>query len=220
MTPLKIFTKTIDYNEYLDTIRDTPADTFFRSISIYGTLDTPLFQANHVEKALGYKKKCLKYQESSHFRYEWDLHKVKIRVPTTRRYHDVIAFTKAGLIRTLTRVQRSVDNSIYQFLGVSYIAYERAETATIEFIMKSFEDVLKINPQYKVGPYKVDAYISRLNVVLECDEIGHRNYNLDKDTKRTRYIDEALNKPIWIRYDPDKSLTSIMNRLIKLTIIG
>ena len=52
---------------------------------------------------------------------------------------------------------------------------------------------------------KFDLYIPAHNIVVECDENGHVNYNLARERRRTRIIKEQLSNPIFVRYNPDEA---------------
>lgn len=60
-----------------------------------------------------------------------------------------------------------------------------------------------LNPisQYSVGPYRIDLYLSRAKVAIECDEYGHRNYTLPDEVARERFIKMELGCQ-FVRFDP------------------
>ena len=87
------------------------------------------------------------------------------------------------------------------------------EKATISFIEKSLYDITKTNREFKIGIYRIDLYIPKFKIAIECDEHNHKTYNTTKDIERENYIKEQLNC-IFIRYDPTSDsfdLSKIIN---------
>lgn len=62
--------------------------------------------------------------------------------------------------------------------------------------------------QHVVGPYRVDMYLPAYNIVVECDEHGHKYYDLEQERLREQYITNFL-KCQWIRFNPDDKGFSI-----------
>ena len=95
------------------------------------------------------------------------------------------------------------------------------ENATIGFITEIFKGIVEIKREYHVGKYKVDAYIPSKNIVIECDEHGHRSYNIDQEKVREIYIITNL-KCTFLRFDPtqnDFDLSTLLNKLMKLIMV-
>ena len=45
--------------------------------------------------------------------------------------------------------------------------------------------------QYSVGSYRVDLYFPDYNLVIECDEHGHKDRNPEKEKKRSDFITKS-----------------------------
>jgi very-short-patch-repair endonuclease len=91
------------------------------------------------------------------------------------------------------------------------------ENSTIGFICNSFKNIIKCERQFKIGKYPVDLYLPELNLVIECDENGHKNYNVEEEIIREKYIKDKLNSTI-IRYDPNDinfDLSNIINEILQ-----
>jgi hypothetical protein len=68
------------------------------------------------------------------------------------------------------------------------------ESNLMQIISNAFADD-DISLQHYVGRYFLDAYFQKYNIVVECDENGHKGYNAVLDAERTRFVDKVLKKP-------------------------
>jgi very-short-patch-repair endonuclease len=55
--------------------------------------------------------------------------------------------------------------------------------------------------QYAVGKYRIDLYLEKVNIAVECDEYNHRSYDSQDERVRNDYISKELHCH-WIRYNP------------------
>jgi hypothetical protein len=76
------------------------------------------------------------------------------------------------------------------------------ENQTIGFIENSFNDVIKVIRQFKIGIYKVDLYFPEYKLVVECDENNHVDRNIDDEKIRQEFI--LSQGKILLRYNPNK----------------
>ena len=81
------------------------------------------------------------------------------------------------------------------------------ETKTLAALAEIFKGE-DITFQFPVGPYRVDMYMPAYNIVVECDEHGHRRYNKEHEDTRTQYIEDAIGCR-FVRFDPDGECFSI-----------
>lgn len=72
------------------------------------------------------------------------------------------------------------------------------EANCIEIIRNALVDYDPVQ-QFHIYKYRVDLFIMKLNIVVECDEHEHASY--DEDTERTATITDLLNCR-WVRFDP------------------
>ena len=75
------------------------------------------------------------------------------------------------------------------------------ETKTLAALSEIFKGE-DIKFQFPVGPYRVDMYLPAYNIVVECDEHGHRQYNKAHEDMRAQYIEDAIGC-FFVRYNPD-----------------
>ncbi len=89
---------------------------------------------------------------------------------------------------------------VYDFLTANNKEFVYNHSITFNYLRPDF--LLKINDN---------------NIIIECDEKQHKNYNIDSENNRMIKIKEHLdNKTIFIRFNPDTF--KINNKLIRLSI--
>lgn len=144
------------------------------------------------------------FKENIHYR----LHKTSIQKHGGMNYIDVYATKEtADLVKSTYNLKHKYIDVVetVQFKQILMTL----ENSTIGFICNSFKHSgLTFIRQYPVGTYKVDLYIKELNLVLECDELGHKNYNIVYEDKRTEYISNYLHCK-WVRFNPNASTFEI-----------
>lgn len=76
------------------------------------------------------------------------------------------------------------------------------ENQTIGFIMTAFDGTEVMERQYAVGSYLVDLCFVQRKIVVECDEMGHTNYDQEEEKVRTNFLTHRGLK--LIRFNPCK----------------
>ena len=92
------------------------------------------------------------------------------------------------------------------------------ENSTIGFLCNCLKNITDVYRQYKVGSYYVDLFIPTINIVIECDEEGHKDRNTIEEYTREEFITNELDCK-FIRFNPnDKSfdLSEIINKILIL----
>lgn len=79
------------------------------------------------------------------------------------------------------------------------------EQETIGAIQRAFKTEISIRqfPVSMDGQYSLDLFMPEHNIVVECDEKSHAHYDRDSEEERTQSIMEALDCPLFIRFNPD-----------------
>jgi very-short-patch-repair endonuclease len=75
-----------------------------------------------------------------------------------------------------------------------------AEHDIIAVLKASFQDQDPVQ-QFRVGTYRIDLYLRKANLSVECDEHNHKHYDQVEEAIRTNYISQKLNCA-WIRFNP------------------
>jgi len=90
-----------------------------------------------------------------------------------------------------------------------------------KILFKTFKDIIDIKRQFCINNYRVDWYISKYNIVIECDEYGHSGYI--NDIQRTELINKELHNPTWIRFNPNDNnfdIGNILNSILHNCLIA
>ena len=118
----------------------------------------------------------------------------------------VISWT--GLCQLVSKCRGQQSTWVAKRLGMEVIYKHLChEAETIEAILKSFPgEVAEL--QYEIvteagNLYNIDLYFKEHNIVVECDEGGHAQYDPAKDQQRTTDIKETLDGCVFVRFNPD-----------------
>ena len=87
----------------------------------------------------------------------------------------------------------------------------------MEQLLKAFQACSPVQ-QYKVGPYKVDMYLPKANIAVECDEYDHQKYDVVTETNRQLYIEKQL-QCRFVRFNPynmDFDIMSVIAAVVNL----
>ncbi|MDO9558848.1 MAG: hypothetical protein Q7I89_04085 [Syntrophales bacterium] len=77
------------------------------------------------------------------------------------------------------------------------------ESHYIEIIIESIRNLTPAIKQYSVDRYRIDLYLPDLKLAIECDEQGHKNYNIFRHELRQKELEQKMNCQ-FIRFDPHK----------------
>lgn len=55
--------------------------------------------------------------------------------------------------------------------------------------------------QFTIGSYRIDLYLSKPKIAMECDENGHTAYKQQAEMQRQKFIEEQLGCT-FVRFDP------------------
>lgn len=87
------------------------------------------------------------------------------------------------------------------------------ENSTIGFIQEIFKNIITMKRQYKIENYRIDLYVPKYKLAIECDEFDHKNYK--NEIIRQTFIEDKL-KCKFIRFNPcdkDFNLAKVINEL-------
>ena len=113
-----------------------------------------------------------------------------------------IFVTRLGLKKVLANSKKANAAQLSESLGLEMCIYTKVEASHIGNIRKAFKDILSID-EYAVGKYNVDLYFPSLNLVIECDQNNHNDYNKQTEKEREDYIKDKLGCT-FIRFNPDE----------------
>lgn len=82
-----------------------------------------------------------------------------------------------------------------------------------EILLSVYKDICVIEKERKIGTYRVD-YLINNKIVIECDELGHKDRNKKYEKEREAYL-KSLGY-IVIRFNPDDSNANVFELLNKI----
>lgn len=83
-------------------------------------------------------------------------------------------------------------------------------------LSQTFSGLFEIKEEQYIGKYRVD-FILNNNVIVECDEFGHRAYDQRKELERENFL-KSQGYQI-VRYNPDDCNTSVFEIINKILIM-
>lgn len=174
-------------------------------LNVYGSYEYPWFSCPEVSRILGIKNPT-------------DL--TKHLKETCKTYIDIIdpigrtqkttLINEMALKRIILKSRKKIPHEFLEWLKTLNIfidtIYERDETATIYIIQQAFMDCntkkecVFINSKNNKS-YRVDLLFTDENLIIECDEYGHKNYDKTNEMERQKYFEDLGYK--LIRYNPN-----------------
>ena len=85
------------------------------------------------------------------------------------------------------------------------------ENSTIGFITNSFKGIVDMKRQQAIGKYKVDLYFPEYKLIVECDENGHSDRDINDERIREEFLIALGNK--MIRFNPSDNNFDLSNVL-------
>jgi very-short-patch-repair endonuclease len=109
--------------------------------------------------------------------------------------------------------------SIYKYFGVENNltignSIQRTEYYYLDELRKAFDGIFDITSQLTIGMYRIDYYIQKYNIAIECDENNHNDRDRDYEIQREKFIKKELGCKI-IRFDPKFiSIGELINKIL------
>jgi very-short-patch-repair endonuclease len=161
----------------------------------------------------------LDYKAGVHKLYMPNRNQITMReeITTTRMGAQSSLFVdRPSLKYLMAKTRKAKAPDLIKILGFEEnIAAPNKEALTVGQLREMFPFMRE---QYQVDEYKVDGYFPDYNIVIECDENGHRAYGGDAEQSRTEKINKRLDNPEWIRFNPDMPGFSIVSIIQKITM--
>jgi very-short-patch-repair endonuclease len=123
-----------------------------------------------------------------------------------------------GVRRLAFKCQLPGANSFIEALGITQnTRYLRKETEIVGFIQEVLTEMKEpFEFQKKVGPYKIDLYLTKYNIAIEIDEHGHTDRCVVAEINRENFIKSNLKCTI-LRFNPDEpdfKISKCLGRII------
>jgi very-short-patch-repair endonuclease len=196
------------------------------AVKIVGTSEKPWFKANDVCKALGYvsTKDALHRHVKSHYKtdYKTVISGFSPDVPDARYEGQQPYLTKRGCEILISKCKKLRDKNFIKTFAADWdlnvnIVQDTKEQEFIRAICKAFSH-LQMEPQFRIGDYRIDLYFPSLKIAVECDEHGHFDRDKSKEIARQEYIESQLNCR-FLRFNPDAKkfcIYDIINELMRI----
>jgi very-short-patch-repair endonuclease len=144
------------------------------------------------------------------------------KITLTHNEKNTIYISEFGLHALLSKSRKLVSKDVLDFFAQNFnieiprfIRYECKESETCLYLKQAFQH-LDIKYQYPVGTYRVDMLFPQFELVVECDELGHKDRNDEYEKTRTDFIESQGYKII--RYNPDSKDFSVFSVINKITL--
>lgn len=137
-----------------------------------------------------------------------------MKVMTNGGPQPMVVITKAGCDIMAIGCRKLEAVRLCAILKVKTISL-RQEASCLLTITKAFVQ-LQMKVQYQVGPYRIDLYIPKYKLAVECDENDHIAYLGQDETARQTFIESALGCT-FIRFNPDAqdfNIGTVINRML------
>jgi very-short-patch-repair endonuclease len=181
------------------------------AIKIVGTSEKPWFKADDVCKALGYKYTAnalnthVKSQYKSVLNDLVDGSSLSGSIRRDREGQQPY-ITKRGCEILISKCKKLRDKNFIKTFAADWdlnvnIVQDTKEQEFIGAIRKAFSHI-PMEPQFRIGDYRIDLYLTSLKIAVECDERGHSDRDESKEVARQAYIENQLGCR-FLRFNPD-----------------
>ena len=133
-----------------------------------------------------------KFNEGIH--YEWS---------SKRGSPRLIVINKEGAIKIAMKLPNEKAANFLANEGIEKKHKITHESHYIEIIKEAINNLTPAIKQYSVDGYRIDLYLPELKLAIECDEQGHKNYNIFRHELRQKHLEQKMNCQ-FIRFDPHK----------------
>lgn len=155
-----------------------------------------LFDINHIINILDHKCKRDKYQRNKKYIKYYSFKDnsfggfyIKEYIEREDIKHIVINNRKTGMIKLL------------ELIGENIVYKIPVEIETLKILIEVFRDFEPIHQQ-PLEDYYIDLYLKKINLVIECDENGHKDRKKGTEIERENFIKNKLSCKFY-RYNPD-----------------
>ncbi|MGL5962361.1 MAG: BRO family protein [Cetobacterium sp.] len=193
-------------------------------IKLSGNIEDPYFCGKDVCIVLGYdvpKMALHRYVDIDDKKSLKELNDyVEISKPSSTfgKYHQTLSYNDGKAVYVNTqglkyllqknrvahpdRIKAIIEHPFIKQIGLEMTLIQTfKEQECIGAIVKTLSH-LKTYTQFKVGRYRLDLYIPKYNLAIECDEFNHSNRDPDYEEQREIFIKKELNCK-FIRFNPD-----------------
>jgi very-short-patch-repair endonuclease len=142
-----------------------------------------------------------------------ELHKKCFTKDTNGGKQCTIYLSTNGLKRLLVKSRKPEACEFAKTLGldINHIKYTCIELDFLKAVKETFNGEI-IKNQFPVGLYRLDIYMPRYKLAIECDESQHKRQK-EKDDEREKKIKEIMKDITFLRFHPEDKNFNIYNML-------
>ncbi len=172
----------------------------------YGVEEIPLYLLSNVAKVVNIPRRTIHDQMLRLTPQDVVIKTIKVKMTRGKSIYTQAQtcklLTLAGLRKILCAVRRPIPREILEYYQITELnRFQCEEAKWLESILEVFGDE-EIILQHAVGPYRLDAYFPKYNLIIEVDEHNHRNYCRAIQTRRHVMLDAILARPCYVRFNP------------------
>ena len=119
----------------------------------------------------------------------------------------------AQKVAELCRTPQSV--AFLESSGAAKRIRVRSEHHTMNVICASLEGKVEYKREFKVDNFRIDLYLPKHKIAIECDEDNHKYHSINREFGRQAYLESSLSCE-FIRYNPDAldfNIGSVINQI-------
>jgi very-short-patch-repair endonuclease len=152
--------------------------------------------ANDVAAVLGYAD-----PQSTISKKVFPQNKGVAKMQTPGGTQSVVVLEKPGVLQLVSssRLPQAID--IAKEIGL-FVLSAFQEQDLVRIIEAAFADLQPVR-QFTVHGYRIDLYLAKVNIAIECDEHGHSQYNNKNEDIREKRIKSALGCS-FVRFNPNE----------------
>lgn len=171
-------------------------------------IDDKWYVAKDITNILGIKNG----NEYSKF-FNQDQKKLIKLIDTTGRRNLFNCINKEAVIKVIGGCRKADENLINDLCKVlditlQLIRIEKVETAYLQDVIDVLPSSIEYVREFKIGKYRIDLYLPKYKIAIECDEYGHKGY---KDEEiREQFIRQQLDCK-FVRFNPHEEGFSILH---------
>jgi hypothetical protein len=186
---------------------DTSGDIWFSCVDIYKELQSTVSKQyiQHCGKKYDHTKKKQINLEWNYSNSTWEQHvSTKVNEVLMVKEEYLKEFVKSVVNKARKTKSQKLD--LLKKFNIILTCDEKKdikipiECSVLDIFIKACP--FTVETQYRIGKYRLDAYISRLKIAIQIDENGHKHY--DKDEEKVYNTVMRDHNIVCIRFIPDE----------------
>jgi very-short-patch-repair endonuclease len=152
-------------------------------------------------------------------KHQTDIKPIKLDTATIRSFGGKASRMNGYHLDDVTKIALGMDSVIgielkKQVFGEigSFVKPETSTEVQWQKVLSSVFEGFDLNFNYPIGPYKVDFFVAKLMLVLECNGYCHRYYDATEEKQREKLITQKYSL---VRFHHQVSLETLFNGILQ-----